>query len=229
MSNNNTIIFNDCYTGKDFELKVVDFLRAMGFQADKTGRNDGGIDIIATKKVQGTEYKYYIQCKYFNTTLSKHPIQEVYAGANYYAETSGVGTPVVITNNRITREARLYAKRLGVELIGDGEWTELKEIARTRQVLNPNIHHGLMGLCVARVLELSGNSDATSYLQSALEPPTVEETTDTEELTLQIQSEFDQAEEYIKESARLYQRATQNQQKAMNLHRDAIIRHIKHL
>lgn len=31
------IIFKNCYTGKDFELKVVEFLRAMGFTADKTG------------------------------------------------------------------------------------------------------------------------------------------------------------------------------------------------
>lgn len=38
------IIFKNCYTGKDFELKVVEFLRAMGFTADKTGSNDGGIE-----------------------------------------------------------------------------------------------------------------------------------------------------------------------------------------
>lgn len=49
------IIFKNCYTGKDFELKVVEFLRAMGFTADKTGSNDGGIDIVATKEVNSTE------------------------------------------------------------------------------------------------------------------------------------------------------------------------------
>lgn len=56
----NQIVFKDCYTGKDFELRVVDFLRGVGFKADKTGRNDGGIDIVATKEVEGTEYKFYI-------------------------------------------------------------------------------------------------------------------------------------------------------------------------
>lgn len=224
----NQIVFKDCYTGKDFELRVVEFLRSMGFTADKTGRNDGGIDIVATKEVNGTEYKYYIQCKYFNTTLSKHPIQEVFAGANYYAETSGKGTPVVITNNRITREARLYAKRLGVEVIGDGEWKELSQVAKTGQVLNPNIHHGLFGMIIATALETMGSEDATDYLHSALEPPAPENIADKDELVLKIQSEFDQAEEYIKESARLYHRATQNQQKAMTIHRDAIIQHLRH-
>ncbi|MBQ3509725.1 MAG: hypothetical protein IJA90_06910 [Peptococcaceae bacterium] len=73
-----------------------------------------------------------------------------------------------------------------------------------------------------------GNEDAADYLHSALEPPTPEDLTDKEELVLKIQSEFDQAEEYIKESARLYHRATQNQQKAMTIHRDAIIQHIRH-
>ena len=223
----NQIVFKDCYTGKDFELKVVDFLRGMGFKADKTGRNDGGIDIVATKTIKDTEHKFYIQCKYFNTTLSKHPIQEVFAGANYYAETSGKGTPVVITNNRITREARLYAKRLGVEVIGDGEWKEISQIAKTGQILNPNIHHGLMGLLISQTLETVGNESAADYLHSVLESPAPEDLTDKEEVVLKIQSEFDQAEEYIKESARLYQRATQNQQKAMTIHRDAIIQHIK--
>ena len=224
----NQIVFKDCYTGKDFELRVVDFLRGVGFKADKTGRNDGGIDIVATKEIEGTEYKFYIQCKYFNTTLSKHPIQEVFAGANYYAETSGKGTPVVITNNRITREARIYAKRLGVEVIGDGEWKELSQVTKTGQLLNPNIHHGLFGMIIATALEVAGNDGAADYLHSALEPPAPEDIADKEELVLKIQSEFDQAEEYIKESARLYQRATQNQQKAMTIHRDAIIQHIRH-
>ena len=122
------IIFKNCRTGTDFEHKTVEFLEGLGFNAHKTGRNDGGIDIIATKTINETEYKYYIQCKYFNTTLGKHPIQEVFAGSHYYEETSGKGAPVVITNNAVTREARLYAKRLGVEIIADAEWNEIRGI-----------------------------------------------------------------------------------------------------
>ena len=224
----NYMVFKNCYTGEDFERKMVEFLRVMGFKANKVGKNDGGIDIVAIKTFNETECKFYIQCKYYNTTLGKHPIQEVFTGATYYEETSGKGTPVVVTNNRITREARLYAKRLGVEVIGDGEWQELRQVAKTGQVLNPNIHHGLLGLMIAYTLEELRSESADEYLHNVLAPPAPEDMADTEELVLKIQSEFDEAEECIKEAARLYQRATQNQQKAMSIQRDAIIQHIKH-
>ena len=65
------IIFKDCKTGTDFENKTVELLRLVGFTADKTGRNDGGIDIVATMNIHSKEYKYCIQCKYFNTTLKQ--------------------------------------------------------------------------------------------------------------------------------------------------------------
>lgn len=106
---------------------------------------------MATKSIQKNEYKFYIQCKFFNTTVDKHPIQEVFAGANYYAESSGKGIPVVITNNRVTREARLYAKRLGVEIIADAEWAEFRQIYQDKQVVNPNTHHGLFGIIIATI------------------------------------------------------------------------------
>ena len=175
-------VFKDCYSGEDFEVKMVEFLRRMGFKADKTGKNDGGIDIVATKIIDETEYKYYIQCKYFNTTLGKHPVQEVFAGANYYEGTAGKETPVVITNNRITREARMYAKRLGVEVIGDGEWKEFRQVIKDGQVLNSNTHHGLFGLFISHILKLMGNESADDYLHDVLEPPAPEDIADTEEL-----------------------------------------------
>lgn len=222
------IIFKNCKTGVDFENKTLEFLRLAGFNADKTGRNDGGIDIIATKDINNSEYKFYIQCKYFNTTLGKHPIQEVYAGANYYADSNGKGIPVVITNNRVTREARLYAKRLGVEIIGDAEWQELKLIRDTNAVTNPNTHKGLLGLIIAKQLEYMGNGQSADYLKSVLASDEPTGDIDDEGLALRIKSDFDEAEEFIKESARLYYRATQNQQKAMTLHKQAILRHLRH-
>ena len=69
MSINNDI-FKDCKTGTDFENWIVRFLKIAGFTANKTGGNDGGIDIVATINIHSNEYKYYIQCKYFNTTLT---------------------------------------------------------------------------------------------------------------------------------------------------------------
>ena len=138
-------IFPSCKSGADFEYTVTNFLQSLGFNANRTGKDDGGIDIVAKKRIQETEYTFYIQCKYFNTTLGKHPIQEVYAGANYYG---GNGRPVVITNNRVTADARVYAKRLGVEIIAEAEWTEIKQVFQAKKVINPNVHHGLLGIII---------------------------------------------------------------------------------
>ena len=99
-------IFRDCKSGIDFENTVVKFLRCLAFEANRTGKDDGGIDIVATTSILSTKYTFYIQCKYFNTPLGKHPIQEVYAGTNYYG---GNGKPVVITNNKVTVDARVYS------------------------------------------------------------------------------------------------------------------------
>jgi len=54
-------IFNDCKTGVDFENRIVDVFRLLGFKATKTGSNDGGIDIIVEGTVEDTLRKFYIQ------------------------------------------------------------------------------------------------------------------------------------------------------------------------
>lgn len=113
-----SFIFLNCYTGTDFENLVMDILNENGFTAKKTGSNDGGIDIVAESTTKPKTYTFNIQCKFFNRPLSKAPIQEVFSGTHYYGNG---GRPVVITNNRVTTEARVYAKRLGVEIIGDAE------------------------------------------------------------------------------------------------------------
>lgn len=42
------IVFNNCYSGTEFENKTVDFLRLAGLTANRVGKaNDGGIDIEA--------------------------------------------------------------------------------------------------------------------------------------------------------------------------------------
>lgn len=106
------IVFNNCYSGTEFENKTVDFLRLAGLTANRVGKaNDGGIDIEASVNIQGVKYSYYIQCKYYNKPLGKGPIQEVYSGAAFY---NNIGKPVVITNNEVTFNARTYAKKLGV-------------------------------------------------------------------------------------------------------------------
>ena len=145
-----SFLFQDCYTGTDFENKIVEFLSKYGFMAQKTGSNDGGIDIVATSDTVPTKYTFNIQCKYFNRPLGKAPIQEVYSGTHYY---DNGATPVAITNNRVTAEARVFAKKLGVEIIGDAEWTEIKQVIDAGKVINPNVHIGLMGLLLSFITQ----------------------------------------------------------------------------
>lgn len=86
-----------------------------------------------------------------------------------------------------------------------------------------------MGLIIAAALKTVHNPQADEYLAASLAEPTYnEEPADNEELILKVMDDFDEAEEDIKESARLYQKATQYQQKGLNKHRDAIIRHLKY-
>ena len=105
----------NCKTGEDFERLVLDTLQTLNFEAYQTGREDRGVDIIAFKTVDGHRYRFDIQCKFWNTTVGMKPIQEVYAGSHYFNQG---GIPVVFTNNRVTLEARQYARRLGVESNG---------------------------------------------------------------------------------------------------------------
>lgn len=125
-----SFLFQNCYTGTDFENLMVQFLGEHGFRAKKTGSNDGGIDIIATSITRPIKYSFNIQCKFFNKPLSKAPIQEVYAGTHYY---NNGAAPVVITNNRVTAETRIFAKKLGVEIIADAEWTEIKQVIDSKK------------------------------------------------------------------------------------------------
>ena len=123
----------------------------------------------------------------------------------------------------------MYAKRLGVEIIADAEWTEIKRVVRKKEALNPNIHQGLMGIIIAKALALHDVQAANDYLKASLaEPAYNEKPADNEELILKVMDDFDEAEEDIKEASRLYQKATQLQQKGLNKHRDAIIRHLKY-
>jgi len=137
------IVFVGCHNGTDFENKVVDVLNQNGFKANRVGNNDGGVDIAAKSITKPTEYTFNIQCKYFNRTVGKTPVQEVYTGTQYYGNG---GYPVVITNNRVTTEARVYAKRVGVEVIDEQVWEEIKQVYQSKKIINPNEHRGLTGI-----------------------------------------------------------------------------------
>lgn len=209
------IIFSSC-TGIDFENGVVAFLNRYGFKAKKTGKSDGGIDILATSTTSPKTYSFNIQCKYFNKPLGKAPIQEVYAGTHYYGNNA---KPVVITNNRVTAEARVYAKRLGVELIADAEWLEIKQVLQVQKIINPNPHKGLLGILLAHIVR------DKDYLNEAVrDMPKIP--SDREMLKLELINNFEEAEEYIKEAARLQQSASQYQQRALSLQKEALLKNL---
>lgn len=113
-----------CRTGTDFENFIVTLLTQYGFDARKTGRDDKGVDIIATKNVYKDKppLKFFIQCKFWKSTIGIGPINEVIGGALYRG---GDGHKVIITNNRLTGEAKAYAKKMGVEYISEFEFNEL--------------------------------------------------------------------------------------------------------
>lgn len=207
-----------CNSGVSYEDAVVAFLNEHGFQAYKTGKSDGGIDIVAVSTTKPQSYTFNIQCKYYNKPLGKAPIQEVYSGTQYYGNG---GKPVVVTNNRMTADARVYAKRLGVEVIAEAEWKEIMQVSDTRKIINPNPHKGLMGIIIANITR------NREYLIAAVEdipnPPT-----DKEQLKLELVNKFDEAEEYVKEASYYQQRAAEYQQRALTLQKEALLRNLEY-
>ena len=138
-----------CRTGHDFERWTQGILRVLGFETKLTGGNDNGVDVIATIAIDGKEYKYYIQCKFYNRTVGKTPVQEVYTGCQYFG---GDGYPVVITTNRMTSEAKAYAKKLGVEVITEYQLNEFEIAVLQKKRINSNLT-GLFGVMVGLQLK----------------------------------------------------------------------------
>ena len=150
-----SFLFQNCYTGTDFEKLMVQFLGEHGFGAKKTGSNDGGIDIIATSITRPIKYSFNIQCKFFNKPLSKAPIQEVYAGTHYY---NNGAAPVVITNNRVTAEARI-AGHVGAAAVYLGTVLARQRAAAMGRKTSVGVHHELAaretGVCFKAALHKS--------------------------------------------------------------------------
>ena len=207
-----------CNSEVSYEDAVVAFLNEHGFQAYKTGKSDGGIDIVAVSITKPQSYTFNIQCKYYNKPLGKAPIQEVYSGTQYYGNG---GKPVVVTNNRMTADARVYAKRLGVEVIAEAEWKEIMQVSDTRKIINPNPHKGLMGIIIANITR--NREYLISAVQDIPKPPT-----DKEQLKLELVNKFDEAEEYVKEASYYQQRAAEYQQRALTLQKEALLRNLEY-
>lgn len=202
----------NCRTGIDYENRVVAILSNAGFKASRVGNNDGGVDIFASITKNLTEYNFNIQCKYYNRPLGKEPVQQVFTGTHYYNNNA---IPVVITNNTISHEARLYAKTLGVEIIADIEWVELANVVETKLVVNRN-HETLMSIMLAFIVK------DNSLIPTRAKEKT-EEQTNKERLKLEIISKYDLAEELSRESARLSLEAANKAQESLRLQKEAML------
>ena len=212
-------LFTNCKTGFDFEDNIVTIFNTLGFKTTKTGSNDGGVDIIVEGTIDETYRKFYIQCKFYNRPIGKNPMQEIYAGVHYY---DNDGTPVVVTNNHVTVEARLYANKLGVEIISDTEWTEFKK-AINGELTDPLQRTGLFGVMLGQVIM------DTNYISKAVsDAPAVEIVPDKEKMKLQLQSDFDEAEECVKEAAYLQEQAAKYSQRALRIQKKALLYTLEH-
>lgn len=211
-------LLHGCVSGTEFEDIVVKVLNAYGFKATKTGKNDKGIDIVAVSTTKPQKYTFNIQCKYYNRTVGYQPIQEVHTGTDYY---KNGGRAVVITNNRVSADARIYAKQVGVEIIADAEWQEIQQVIQARKIINPNPRRGLMGILLAHITR-----DHQYLIEAVKEAPTP--ISDKEQLKLELISNFDAAEEYVKEAAYLQQRAAEFTQRAMTLQKEALLKNLEY-
>lgn len=206
-------------TGVDYEDMILSKLQSYGFKAHKTGKEDGGVDIIASITVKDVEYTFNIQCKYWNKAVDNKPIQEVFSGTTYH---KNGGRPVVITNNEFTVDARLYADKLQVELIGRPEWIAFDTLVKTGK-LPLTEKKGLFGLI------LGIQAKQQSYMEQAIRDNQVS-ISDIKDTSIEdINNSFDIVKEYYREAAELQQKAADYQQKALQIQRKTIIKSLNHL
>lgn len=105
----------DNMDGHDFEYWTANALTNLGYKnvSVTPGSGDQGVDVLAEKD----GIKYAIQCKRYTSDLGNTPVQEVFAGKNYYNCHVGV----VLTNRYFTQGAKELAQNTGV-LLWDRTW-----------------------------------------------------------------------------------------------------------
>lgn len=97
--------------GRAFEFYCKDIFEIQGFTDLQVTSSSGdyGVDILGYYKGE----LYAIQCKYYESKVSNHAVEEVYSGGNYY----GATRYAVITNNTFTDAAKEQAGKLNVILL----------------------------------------------------------------------------------------------------------------
>lgn len=94
----------DCLDGHSFELFCAELLKSNGYNNVRVtkGSGDMGVDILAEK----SGMKYAIQCKCYSSNLGNKPVQEIFAGKEFYHCDVGV----VMTNRYFTAGAKKLAE-----------------------------------------------------------------------------------------------------------------------
>lgn len=207
-------IFRNCKSGIDFETKICKILINMGFKAERVGKGDKGVDIIA---ITPSGYTFNIQCKFHNKSIDNSSVNQVFAGTAYY---DNGGAPVLITNNTATAEARLVTQKLKVEIIADAEWMEQQQVYESQRLINP--HHGLMGMIISYIL---GNPDYLG-IKNVQDKLTPQQHSKIEQFKLNLSTMFDEADTHMKEAMSLQLKAAQHQQCAISLQKKALLRNI---
>lgn len=111
-------------SGREFEQLIVDLLSRMGFQADLTATTgDGGIDVVATLDKPITGGRYLIQCKRYRleNPVGAPTLRDFYGAVAAERGLKGV----FITTSDFTVQARQFAEKAGVELIGNARLRKL--------------------------------------------------------------------------------------------------------
>ena len=208
---------NTIFNGNAFRDNIISFLNIYGFRS-YIPEPDAGVDIVATKIIKDTTYIFNIQCKYYNTTVGNKAIQEVITGGLYHK--TG-GRPVVITNNYFTVETGEYAAKLDVELIGKTEWDILNSIDAGEKKPDYEIK-GLLGLIIGLKLK------DPKYFDKSKQSTQIKIPKNKDSMRTKIITNYDIAEQWLHEAAKLSMQAVECQQKALKLQKEALLTNLEY-
>ena len=98
--------------GYDFEYWCADYLLRNGFREARVTKASGdyGADIVA---VDRDGNRWVVQCKRYTRPVGNSAVQEVLGAKNHY----GANKALVMTNSRITKQARELAWENAVAII----------------------------------------------------------------------------------------------------------------
>lgn len=115
----------EALSGVDFEKLITSLLHQMGFEALMTkASGDGGIDIVATLDQPLVGGRYLVQCKRFaaGNLVGAATVREFYGAVT--ADGRAV-KGILITTSDFTTQAKDFARRLPIELIGCAQLNRL--------------------------------------------------------------------------------------------------------